>query len=439
MSILIRKNHLMKTRVGLCRHLLLATLVYLVALPASANDIIEDIEVSGFLSFGGGITDAQAFPGGEDPSDPEDLPNPDERTPKYSSGSGRFLLDDALRFDQNTRLGLQLDVQLGNETSATIQVVSKGAIDNYAPDVSWAYLSHAFTPDTHLRAGRFRVPLYLVSDYLDIGVAYPWISPPVELYSTINLSNITGIDLLYSKQIGAAIWSVQPFLGASDLERGDFTAEHTELYGIASAISFHAFTLRAAYMQYEFHAKPWPLNEQHASLIDNLNLAGATEIIDDLDPNGTTNRFLTIGLNWAYKNWEFQSEWARRRGDEVVPDVDGLYATLSYQWKSWKPHITYANRKQRNSTANFESRLAQLNVISPPLAGAVESFFHTTLRSEDNDSESITLGLNYHFDASKIGKIEISEVHNKTSTGLFDFATKDDKNHIFNFVIDVVF
>jgi len=424
----------------LFRFVLFVFFVCLKTLPALAIELDDRIQVSGFLSFGGGLTDAEAFPGGDNPNDQEDTANPSEDTPKYSAGSGRFFLDDKLRFDQDTRAGLQLDFQLSEQTTASFQIVSKGLVDNYDPEFSWLYLSHSISPDLDVRGGRFRLPIYLASDYLDVGVALPWIRPPVELYSTINLNNITGFDFLYSKQIGKAILTLQPFVGASEFKRGDFTSEFTQLFGFSSAINIDTLTLRAAYMEYEFAINPWPLNDAHAALINAIKAAGQSALLNDINPNGSTTKFMTLGLNWRYDAWMLQSEWGRRNNGYVGgPDVDGFYATLSYQWNKWVPHLTYAFRKDQNTTKKLDNRLESLRTVSPALADASLALHHLVAGIENNESESFTLGLNYHFDASMVGKIELSSVKNQSSTGLFELATKDDTNHILSFVIDVVF
>lgn len=406
---------------------------------ANAFNIEEQVQVSGFLSFGGGISSAEAYPGGNDPNDPEDTSNPDENTPKYTAGSGRFIYDDKLSFDQDTRAGLQLDFTIDEKTSATLQLVSKGAVDNYDPDLSWAYLSYNIMPDLTIRAGRFRLPIYLASDYLDIGIAYPWIRPPTEVYSTINMSNLTGIDILYSKQIGSWIWSAQPFLGTSEFERGDFTSDFRDLYGINSSISNGGLSVRVAIMEYEYSIAPWPLSDAHAQLIKDLQAAGFSELQEYGNPNNRTSTFLAAGMSWHNNVWGLQSEWVRRNNAKSGPDVDGYYITTDYQWNSWQPHITFASRKVTNSHNRFHTDRAILAAVRPDLEAFVVGLTNTIVGIEDNSSESITAGINYSFSDAMIGKFELSEIRNKRSTGLFEFATKHDKNYIASFVIDVIF
>ncbi|OUS28390.1 hypothetical protein A9Q99_12780 [Gammaproteobacteria bacterium 45_16_T64] len=415
-------------------------LITLLVSPVSfAFDFEEQLQISGFLSFGAGITDAEPYPGGNNPNDPEDNNNSEEETPKYTAGSGRFILDDQLSFEQDTRAGIQFDFEIDEKTVATLQFVSKAAINNYDPELSWAYLSHQLLPDLTVRGGRFRLPIYLASDYLDVGLAYPWIRPPTEVYSTINMSNLTGVDLLYSVQIGDWIWSTQPFIGTSVFERGDFTAEFDNLYGISTTFTQDYFTFRLAYMEYEFSIEPWPFNDSHASLVDALLLVGLDELLEYHDPNQEITRFLTAGIQFAISQWTLQSEWARRKNPEGGPAVDGYYITLQYQWQRWHSHMTIAGRKELNEDDRFHSDLDQLIIISPTLAANFIAFNHAGIGTEDNESDSLTLGVSYSFSETMIGKLELSRIENKESTGFFEYATEDDINHILSFVIDVIF
>ncbi|MBV1882073.1 MAG: hypothetical protein KUG82_10585 [Pseudomonadales bacterium] len=407
--------------------------------PANAFSFDKPVQLSGFLSFGGGLTDAKAFPGGDDPNDPEDEANPSEDTPRYTAGSGHFILDDTLSFDQDTKAGLQLDFTIDEKTSATLQFISYAYANNFQANLSWAYISYSLIPDLVFRGGRFRLPIYFTSDYLDIGVAYTWITPPTEVYSTINMSNLTGVDLLYSRQVGNWVWATQPFLGTSKFERDDFQSVFKNLLGINSSLNQENIQLRIAYMKYEYSIQPWPLGNNHALLIQQLLDAGMTNLEENINPNGSTTEFLTFGLSWHKNRWGVQTEWAKRNNTRSLPDIEGYYITLLYQYRHWQPHITFAARKELNESSRFHPDLAQLSITSPLLATFTETLIHSATNIEDNEIESITIGLTVSFSDYMIGKFELSEIRNIESTGFFEFATKHDKNHILKFAIDLTF
>ena len=423
------------------RHRLLIVLciLLLAPLPVTASELSERMSISGFLSFGGGLTDAEPYPGGENPNDPEDQPNPYGETPKYTAGSARFIYDDRLSFKQDTRAGLQINFNIDEKTSAVLQYTSRGSLDNFDSVLSWANATYSLRPDLTLRGGRFALPIYLASDHLDVGLALPWIRPPVEVYTTVNLTNLTGADLLYARQLGEWVLQAQLFLGTSELKREDFVAEFKNLYGFNSSLIGDNGTLRIAYMEYDYFITPWPLGEPHRQLIQALLALGMNDIEAYLDPNGRGVEFFSVGFNWQIQQWGAQGEWVKRNQATVTPDVDAYYLTLHYEYKNWRPHVTFAARRERNENKRFHPDMAQLTVISPQVAELTENSVHAITGIEDNESKSITLGLNYTISNSMIGRFEVAEIENIESTGFFEFATKNKKNHLASFVIDMTF
>ena len=272
-----------------------------------------------------------------------------------------------------------------------------------------------------------------------MGLALPWIRPPVEVYTTVNLANLTGADLLYARQLGDWVWRTQVFLGTSELERDEFDAEFRNLIGLNSALLGNNGALRISYMEYDYYISPWPLSEQHSQLIQALLNVGMSSIADNLNPNGKGVQFFSIGLSWQARGLGIQAEWAKRNNPGSSPDVDAHYLTLHYEYKNWQPHITFAARRERNENERFPPNMAQLALISPQLAMLTENSLHALTGIEDNESKSVTLGLNYTISNAMIGRVEIAEIKNIESTGFFEYATKDKTNHLASFVIDMTF
>lgn len=124
--------------------------------------------------------------------------------------------DNEIRFDPESVVGLQAQVVISDRLRATVQMVSKGAND-FNTTVDWAYLSYALTNDLTMNAGRFRLPLFYYSDFLDVGYAYHWIRPPVEVYNAFT-AGLEGVNFYHSKLFGAVQLETQVWYGAIDSE-----------------------------------------------------------------------------------------------------------------------------------------------------------------------------------------------------------------------------
>ena len=97
----------------------------------------------------------------------------------------RFI-DDSGTFWRDSVAGLQVDARFADKFGATVQVKLAPASNNdnaFKGTVSWAFLSWRPTNDWLLRAGKQRIPLYLYSQTVDVGVTYDFARLPTEMYS----------------------------------------------------------------------------------------------------------------------------------------------------------------------------------------------------------------------------------------------------------------
>ena len=107
-------------------------------------------------------------------------------------------LDNDYNFAPEAVLGLQLEFNLDEKSKVVTQLIGRGKFD-FDIIAEWAYFAYKLTPALTLRAGRVRIPLFLLSDYLEVGYAYPWVRPPSEVYDVAELfSSQDGMDVLYN-------------------------------------------------------------------------------------------------------------------------------------------------------------------------------------------------------------------------------------------------
>jgi hypothetical protein len=187
----------------------------------------SDVNISGFLSVGGGMVD-------------------DESSVSYDGYD-----DEDLTFDRNL-LGLQFTGQVNERITATVQLLARSEKD-YQVDAEWAYLSWQATDNGKVRVGRLRTPLYMYSDYLDVGYSYPWISAPNEVYY-LPFNNVEGVDYYVTAPLGSFDTSFQAYFGSldSNFSFEDGTQGNASLrnqMGVAATFGKDWWNLRAAYHQ----------------------------------------------------------------------------------------------------------------------------------------------------------------------------------------------
>lgn len=99
-----------------------------------------------------------------------------------------------------SRLGVQGTYQFTDDLRGTVQVMSRGTND-FRPRFEWAYLTWEASPALDIQLGKMRLPVYLYSDKMDVGIAYPWLRVPSDAYS-LDSVNYEGGRINYRVDIG---------------------------------------------------------------------------------------------------------------------------------------------------------------------------------------------------------------------------------------------
>lgn len=118
-------------------------------------------------------------------------------SPAYVGAARRW------NFAPNSKFGLQFTALLGDKFKAVTQLVGGYEIfnnDHFYVQMDWAYLQYNPTNELNFQFGRFRLPSFYYSDYLEVNHAQPWVSPPEEVYFIVGdaFSNVDGIKGIYS-------------------------------------------------------------------------------------------------------------------------------------------------------------------------------------------------------------------------------------------------
>ena len=212
------------------RHLLIAAIAGAVSAPVSAAED-DDFSVYGFVNLGVYYKDQEYT-----------------TIESYEEGDPTF-------FEEDTMLGLQISNPLSERTSATVQTIARGDND-FNVETSLAFISHAITENTDLRAGRLRIPFFYYSEFLDVGYAYNWVRPTADVYA-IPFKDYDGIDLTHRFSMGNTDAQLQINSGRRhkkiDLFGDDYESELNRINGISLTLFSGDFTHRIGYQQTEMN------------------------------------------------------------------------------------------------------------------------------------------------------------------------------------------
>jgi hypothetical protein len=164
-------------------------------------------------------------------------------------------LDDEMSFSEESVFGLQADTTLNDDVSVSLQM--KNDNGNGRVEMEWAYAEYAFASDLKARVGRLRAPGFMLSEFLDVGYAYPWVNVPEEVYGWLPFSRYEGVDLRYWKSVGPLDLRITPYGGSTSgqkliLGNAEYTDQSSQFGGIDLQASYDIFTVRAGYSRYNF-------------------------------------------------------------------------------------------------------------------------------------------------------------------------------------------
>jgi hypothetical protein len=156
-------------------------------------------------------------------------------------------------------LGGQANLTLTEALSGVVQVLSRDDADgNFKPEVEWANLKYAFTPDFAVRIGRVVLPTYQHSDIQNVGYVLPWVRLPIEISYTDTSEHSDGLDLLYRVKTGPFTHDLEAQLGSTleDLPGSAFTSDRADIVALSDTVQHGDTSIHLAYQNYAHTGYP---------------------------------------------------------------------------------------------------------------------------------------------------------------------------------------
>jgi hypothetical protein len=294
--------------------------------------------------------------------------------------------------DVDSRLGVQLDVNLDRRWSAVLQVVSEQRHDNsYRPRVEWANVKYQLTPDLALRVGRIALPMFLTADYRKVGYAYPWVRPPVEGYGSLPISTSDGIDATLHWDLGRVRNVSQAIYGHDDIDVAPpLYAYGRGLVGISNTSDWGKLSVRVSMIRAEV------TTNTGSRLFDALNAFGAPG-------QALTRRYaidhkqasmINIGVDYDPGEWFVMAEAGRTRMRSLLGTTRNAYVSGGWRWRAFTPYAAWSRVRAQGSTA--ETGLS-LDGLAPALAAQAEAVNRglNTLLASATQQTSIAAGVRW--------------------------------------------
>jgi len=352
---------------------------------------VENIQFNGFLTVGGAVSND-----------------------KVDTQNGN--ISDSIGFNEDTRVGVQISADINKRMSITAQLLgSSDQSQSFDAKFDWGYVSYSLTENADIRGGKIKFPTFLVSEYIEVGYAYPWIRPPAEVYSSNPITAITGTDLLLRARVGNGDLLVQPYFGTASDEKALVPQEVLPQFPPQPGPGLPAGTVKFV----NFDAKNMAgINVAYTGRAGTLRGGYLQTQVSASDLGITKNEdvtFWSVGGNLDWHNVIGYSEYFEREIDGAAnaffPSQKGWYATLGYRIGRFLPHITYATLEDNNSKSDPGVALEQ---------------------------KSVTAGLRYELGTGAALKLEAERIDPKNGTRGLLISPVDDII-IYSLAVDVIF
>lgn len=335
-----------------------------------------------------------------------------------------------------SNIGIQMSFQANSKTQVTAQLVARGE-EEWSTEAEWAYLSLSPSDSLTFRFGRQKAPLYLLSEYIELGYANPWVSAPDEVYGITGDSTYDGINLLYA--IPGKRWdtTLQLMWGNNSFNSpvaGDVSLNDLRSLSITS--SNNSFTLR---LGYTLVSGDVPSLSIPLPAIPNTPIqAGDTLNFDEVKAKTS---YLAVGFIYDDKSWLVMSEYAQLKVEGWLSDVTGSYLTTGYHFNKFMPHITLAKMENKDPGArDIGTVISSATDATLPLPKEIVGGITDTFIVQNQTT--CTLGLRYELLPAVSLKAELSHITGfNGSSGKFLASSPPTGGHVnlIKFSIDTVF
>lgn len=322
--------------------------------------------------------------------------------------------------------GLQLNAKINDSFSIVLQGVFQDKIENdLNKSVTWAFVRYNANPHLSFRAGRIATPIYMLSEYRDVGFAYLWTQPISGFYSSIPVTYIDGGDVSYHVPLGEGIFETRLFGGRSELALETIynAAEITlsPLFGVKLTYSIDNWFFSGVASTTKVK-KGEPASTFISYLTRSPSTSAiwprATSIASDFKIEDSRISYFSLGGHYESGQWNIQSELSYTQSNwAFFPDLASGYISLGRQFNQSTLYTFVSKTKSVGDTYN----LSPPSTLTIPAVSMLYNLIDSSLNSQVIDQESLGFGVRFDVlsNIALKGQIERTWLNNNHIGGWF--------------------
>lgn len=338
----------------------------------------------------------------------------------------RFITRDA-SLARDSVFGLQADVRLGPQWSATLQLKLAPSLKSDARwDLvpAWGFLAWRPNDAWLLRAGRLRLPLYLHSEALDVGQAHDMARLPIEVYSVAPSYDINGLFVTRSFTLGERgdkDLSIDAYHGAIDTTARFWTRDGAPpqvpagpqfrgvvvtTTGLAGTWRGNDLLLRASVHRIETRQRSGDALPVRFPFVPVAPGLGYYQVNNQIPGPGVPevaairNTLMSLGGEYSFAGgWRVAGEYVRNRQQdtELASDTRAAYVAVFKRLGKFTPYVSLSQLNSSAGSLDWYQRLTA-NPLPAFIPGASQLNAAQRLSAESlwvADQQSLALGSAY--------------------------------------------
>lgn len=391
--------------------------ITVLSLSLNANELLESIKFNGFGTIGTVYNDNENFTYRND----------------FLSNTGS---SNNVSLSTNTKIGGQINIDITDNLTGVVQAsISQKEKNTLNESLDWANIKYEKNENINFKLGRMRAPMFMYSDISKVSYAYPWINPPIEVYSPIPFTSYNGGEIELKQSIKEWDFSSQVVFGANSekmyLTKNESTDFNMENYkGLVLTASNDTLKLRVSYSDAKVKMDSNSLNQLSTMLINN----GYEEISTKYLTSEQKFTFLVGGINYENENYFLTSEYATYTSTGGVDKYKGGYISGGYHLSNnITPYITISKSIQKNR--DIKSLV--------PNTGT-DMYLHQSLENMEKiyniSQKSETIGIRWDFHKSATLKGEFQYIKTSENSNSLHFKENNQKDlNVFALSLDFLF
>jgi len=279
-------------------------------------------------------------------------------TAEYRTGEGESGATNEGSFAVDSRFALQLDATFNSIFSASAQVLMRqNEAGDPGAEFEWGFLRVNAGQRVVVRVGRMSLPTFSLSDFREVGYANVLLRPPEDVYSQVPLRRLNGADVTVESLLQGTLITFQ-LVGGVAREKifNDLEPDAKQILGLSTWIERGPFKARAnlTTAQIDVDSRSATIGRLKQGV--EATLAQAPQLGAILNPvradlSGTYRdlTFISAGLSADFDAYFLDFEYARRRIDNWVVDVDSWSLVAGVNIGRYSPYAFVSSNEDAQS------------------------------------------------------------------------------------------